>query len=161
MPDGSRRSPLHSVSCAAAQGADEVDGLPRSARGRRLRPAQRTGDASSDDDDPLSPSVALPRNARKRRTGWEESLRRPNTPARHPSSADATPKEHPPRLRQVRSPCLDISISQVLSPAPTVHLCPGLVAGDGQASSHESSLHEDKLDVDIPFAQKGRRCAFC
>ena len=106
MPDEGWRSALHNVTCAAAQGADEIDGLPRSARGRRLRPAQRTGDASSDDDDPLSPSVALPRNARKRRTGWEESLRRPNTPARHPSSANATPKEHPPRLRQVKEESL-------------------------------------------------------
>ena len=39
------------------------------------------------------------RNARKRRTGWEDrdASRGPNTPA----SADALPKEIPARLRQV------------------------------------------------------------
>lgn len=44
------------------QGEEEGDGLPRSTRGRRLRPpSQRLDSGSSDDEGPPSPSVNLPR----------------------------------------------------------------------------------------------------
>ena len=48
------------------QGKDEGDALPRSARGRPLRPSSQRADSDSNtgDDEPPSPSVTLPRCAR-------------------------------------------------------------------------------------------------
>ena len=45
------------------QGKDDGDALPRSARGRPLRPSSQRADSDSDteDDEPPSPSVTLPR----------------------------------------------------------------------------------------------------
>ncbi|CAK0763405.1 hypothetical protein CVIRNUC_003054 [Coccomyxa viridis] len=92
---------LLDVHSAPPKGKDDGDALPRSARGRPLRPSSQRADSDSDteDDEPPSPSVTLPRNARKRRTGWEDrdASKGPNTPA----SADALPKEPLARLRQV------------------------------------------------------------
>ena len=57
---------LAAASAVHVQGKDDGDALPRSARGRPLRPSSQRADSDSDteDDEPPSPSVTLPRCAR-------------------------------------------------------------------------------------------------